>query len=115
MLGTVMNEGSGASGLQGFGAQGSGLRVQGRRLARPRLARTNSGTSARIRTALARVAASHTHIDALLRERGDAWDLRFTRNDRVLITQAFADRAAACAAAETRRRELPRAGWTRTG
>jgi hypothetical protein len=59
-----------------------------------------------------RVRRRHAHIDALLRPRGGAWDLRFTRNDRVLITQEFADREAARAAAETRLRELQRAGWT---
>jgi hypothetical protein len=58
-----------------------------------------------------RVRRRHAHIDALLRARGGAWDLRFTRNDRVLMTQEFADRAAAYAAAETRLRELQRAGW----
>jgi hypothetical protein len=58
-----------------------------------------------------RVRRRHDHIDALLRQRHDAWDLRFTRNDRVLITQEFRDRDAAIAAADTRLRELQRAGW----
>ena len=58
-----------------------------------------------------RVRRRHAHIDALLRRRGSAWDLRFTRNERVLITQEFADREGAHAAAETRLRELQRAGW----
>ena len=58
-----------------------------------------------------RVRRRHDHIDALLRRRGDEWDLRFTRNDRVLITQAFPDRETARASAEARLRELQRAGW----
>lgn len=58
-----------------------------------------------------RVRRRHAHIDALLRARGGTWDLRFTRNDRVLVTQEFPDRDAACAAAELRLRELQRAGW----
>ena len=58
-----------------------------------------------------RVRRRHAHIDALLRPRGASWDLRFTRNDRVLLTQEFADREAASAAAETRLRDLQRAGW----
>jgi hypothetical protein len=59
-----------------------------------------------------RVRRRHAHIDALLRPRGSAFDLRFTRNDRVLITQEFPDRESAYAAAEVRLRELQRAGWT---
>ena len=58
-----------------------------------------------------RVRRRHAHIDALLRPREHGWDLRFTRNDRVLITQEFPDRDAACAAADVRLRELQRAGW----
>lgn len=58
-----------------------------------------------------RVRRRHDHIDALLRPRASAWDLRFTRNDRVLVTRQFSDREAACADAETRLRELQRAGW----
>jgi len=58
-----------------------------------------------------RVRRRHGHIDALLRSRGPMWDLRFTRNDRVLITQEFANRESACAAADARLRELQRAGW----
>lgn len=58
-----------------------------------------------------RVRRRHAHIDALLRSRDRRWDLRFTRNDRVLLTQEFGDREEACAAAETRLRELQRAGW----
>jgi hypothetical protein len=58
-----------------------------------------------------RVRRRHAHIDALLRSRGVLWDLRFTRNDRVLVTQEFPDREAACAAAGARLRELQRAGW----
>jgi len=58
-----------------------------------------------------RIRRRHDHIDALLRPRGGAWDLRFTRNDRVLITQEFRNRDAAIAAADTRLRELQRAGW----
>jgi hypothetical protein len=59
-----------------------------------------------------RVRRRHTHIDALLRRREDGCDLRFTRNDRVLITQEFPDRESASAAADVRLRELQRAGWT---
>jgi len=59
-----------------------------------------------------RVRRRHAHIDALLRRRENGWDLRFTRNDRVLITQEFPDRDAASAAADVRLRELQRAGWT---
>jgi len=58
-----------------------------------------------------RVRRRHDHIDALLRQRGEICDLRFTRNDRVLITQQFPDRDAARAAAEACLRELQRAGW----
>ena len=59
-----------------------------------------------------RLRRRHVHIDALLRARDGAWDLRFTRNERVLLTQEFPDRESACAAAEARLRELQRAGWT---
>jgi len=59
-----------------------------------------------------RLRRRHAHIDALLRPRDGAWDLRFTRNERVLLTQEFPDRESACAAAEARLRELQRAGWT---
>ena len=58
-----------------------------------------------------RVRRRHDHIDALLRPYGTAWELRYTRNNRVLITQEFTDRDAASAAAEARLRELQRAGW----
>jgi hypothetical protein len=58
-----------------------------------------------------RVRRRHAHIDALLRPRGRTWELRFTRNDRVLITQEFSEREAACDAADVRLRELQRAGW----
>jgi hypothetical protein len=59
-----------------------------------------------------RVRRRHAHIDALLRPRAGVWELRFTRNDRVLITQAFGARAEAIDVADTRLRDLQRAGWT---
>lgn len=58
-----------------------------------------------------RVRRRHAHIDALLRPLGTTWELRFTRNDRVLVTQEFPERDAARAVADARLRELQRAGW----
>lgn len=58
-----------------------------------------------------RVRRRHHHIDALLGRSGAHWELRFTRNDRVLFTRQYEARAAACAEAEARLRELQRAGW----
>jgi hypothetical protein len=58
-----------------------------------------------------RVRRRHDHIDALLRARRSGWDLRFTRNDRILVTRHYEAHEAACAEADGRLRELQRAGW----
>ncbi len=58
-----------------------------------------------------RVRHRHDHIDAVLRSREFHWDLRFIRNERVLLTRRYERRDAACADADHRLRELQRAGW----
>jgi hypothetical protein len=55
----------------------------------------------------------HHHIDAMLRDTAAGWELMFLRDDRVLLTWTFADRAAAVADADRRLGELVRAGWVR--
>jgi hypothetical protein len=58
-----------------------------------------------------RVRRRHDRIDALLRSRGSQWDLRFLRNDRILLTRRHERRESACAEADGRLRDLQRAGW----
>jgi hypothetical protein len=54
----------------------------------------------------------HDHIDAVLRQEGTTWQLRFFRNDRLFLTWPYLDRTTAVAEAHRRLRELQRAGWT---
>jgi hypothetical protein len=58
-----------------------------------------------------RVRRRHDHIDAILRRSGTQWELRFVHNDRVLLTRRYARRDLAHAEANSRLRELERAGW----
>lgn len=54
----------------------------------------------------------HHHIDALLHERGEMWELVFRYDDRRMLTWSFADRATALEDAMQRLRDLQRAGWS---
>jgi len=58
-----------------------------------------------------RVRRRHDHIDAVLASRDSCWELRFLRNDRLMLAWCHEERAAACADADARLRELQRAGW----
>ena len=63
-------------------------------------------------TRLWRVRRRRDHIDALLNDAGDGWDLQFLRNDRRLVVWRYETREAASIEANARLRELERAGWT---
>jgi hypothetical protein len=52
------------------------------------------------------------HIDASIRQVGEAWELTYKMNERPLLSTTFATRDAADVEATARRRELQRAGWT---
>jgi len=58
-----------------------------------------------------RVRRRHDHIDAVLASRDSCWELRFLRNDRLMLAWCHEEREAACADADARLRELQRAGW----
>jgi hypothetical protein len=58
-----------------------------------------------------RLRRRHDHLDASLEAAGERWDLTFALNDRTLLTTSFSSREAAVGDAETRRKELVRAGW----
>ncbi len=58
-----------------------------------------------------RLRRRHDHLDASLRPADEHWELTFALNDRALITTSFQSRGAAMDDAETRKRELVRAGW----
>ena len=53
----------------------------------------------------------HDRIDAVLRRAGSAWELRFVRNDRLLVARRFGSERLARADAASRLRDLERAGW----
>ena len=58
-----------------------------------------------------RLRRRHDHIDAVLRKRGAQWELRFLRNDRLILTRRYERRDLADAEAGARLRDLQRAGW----
>ena len=62
-------------------------------------------------TRLWRLRRRHDHLDASLQAAGERWDLTFALNDRRLLTTSFSSREDAVGDAETRRKELVRAGW----
>jgi hypothetical protein len=51
-------------------------------------------------------------MDAVLRQSGTTWALQFFRNDACLLTWKYDEPETARAEAETRLRELQRAGWS---
>lgn len=53
----------------------------------------------------------HDRIDAVLRRAGSMWELRFVRNDRLLVARRFVNQRLARAEAAGRLRDLERAGW----
>ena len=59
-----------------------------------------------------RVRKRHDHIDALLLQTSDGWQLQFGRNDRPLVVWRFETQEEAQGEADKRLRELQRAGWT---
>jgi len=63
------------------------------------------------RERLWRARRRHNIIDALLRNADDGWVLEFQRNGRSLMTWRFGTREAASVEAESRLRDLQRAGW----
>ena len=60
---------------------------------------------------LGRVRRRHDHIDAVLSARDSWWELRFLRNDRLLLALCHELRETARVEAAERLRELQRAGW----
>jgi hypothetical protein len=58
-----------------------------------------------------RVRRRHDHIDAVLSARGSCWELRFLRNDRLMLAWCHERRETACLDADERLHELQRAGW----
>jgi hypothetical protein len=58
-----------------------------------------------------RMRRRHDHIDATLAAAGEAWELTYLRNDRPMLAWRYGDADEARAEADTRRRELERAGW----
>ena len=70
------------------------------------------GVSPDLQARLWRVRKRHDHIDALLVETGDGWQLQFGRNDRPLVSWRFDTQGEAQCEADKRLRELQRAGWT---
>jgi hypothetical protein len=58
-----------------------------------------------------RVRRRHDHIDAVLSARGSCWELRFLRNDRLMLAWPHERRETACADAEELLSELQLAGW----
>ena len=70
------------------------------------------GVSPDLHARLWRVRKRHDHIDALLQETGDGWQLQFGRNDRPLVVWQFDTQDEAQREADRRLRELQRAGWT---
>jgi hypothetical protein len=53
----------------------------------------------------------HAHIDAMLRQCADGWEVSYSRDDRPLMSRRFDTEDDARADAATRFRELQRAGW----
>jgi hypothetical protein len=51
------------------------------------------------------------HIDATLAQAGAEWELTYLRNDRAMLAWRYGDEGDARAEADTRRRDLERAGW----
>lgn len=70
------------------------------------------GVSPDLHARLWRVRKRHDHIDALLQEAADGWQLQFGRNDRVLVVLRFETLDEAQREADKRLRDLQRAGWT---
>jgi hypothetical protein len=58
-----------------------------------------------------RVRRRHDHLDAVLSAQGSCWELRFFRNDRLMLARCHERRETACVEADERLRELQRAGW----
>jgi hypothetical protein len=58
-----------------------------------------------------RMRRRHDHIDATLAAAGAAWELTYLRNDRTMLAWRYPDEVDARRDADTRRRELERAGW----
>ena len=53
----------------------------------------------------------HAHIDAVLRQRADGWELSYSRDDRPLMLRRFDTEEDARRDATARFAELQRAGW----
>jgi hypothetical protein len=70
------------------------------------------GVSPDLQSRLWRVRKRHDHIDAVLQETDDGWQLQFGRNDRSILVWRFGTQVEAQREAERRLRELQRAGWT---
>jgi hypothetical protein len=47
----------------------------------------------------------------VLSAQGSCWELRFFRNDRLMLARCHERRETACVEADERLRELQRAGW----
>jgi hypothetical protein len=70
------------------------------------------GVSPDLQARLWRVRKRHDHIDAVLQETDDGWQLEYGRNDRQILVWRFATQDEAQREADRRLRELQRAGWT---
>jgi hypothetical protein len=66
-------------------------------------------TAAHLR--LWRARRRHVHIDAMLRQCADGWEVSYSRDDRPLMSRRFETEDDARADAVARFRELQRAGW----
>lgn len=53
----------------------------------------------------------YDRIDAVLSRAANTWELRFFRNDRLMLTRRYEREAAARKEAQARLGELSRAGW----
>jgi hypothetical protein len=62
-------------------------------------------------TRLWRARKRHDRIDATLRRAESHWELRFVRNDRLLVARRYTREAPARSEAAARLRDLERAGW----
>ena len=70
------------------------------------------GVSPDLQARLWRVRKRHDHIDAVLHETDDGWQLQFGRNDRPILVWRFPTQDEAQREADRRLRELQRARWT---